>query len=108
MIFDGADQDMGTARVDVLRPETAVITVYLLRQFTGKSHGVAAVQQASELAFERWPRLAAIHASIRSDNAPSISAFTKAGYSLCSPDGRIYSAENLCEMRLGRSQGKPE
>lgn len=80
----------GTVRLDRTRGDTAMVTIYLLREFTGKGFGVRALEDACTRGFSRWP-IAAVHACIRADNRPSLGAFAKAGFastgaSDCPPD----------------------
>ena len=106
VICDDDGQDMGTVRVEQESRARALITVYLLREFTGRSYGVAAIRQASNHAFEQWPYIDAIHALTLAINTPSISAFSKAGFSHCPYLERVDTREFLSEMRLHRAPGK--
>jgi len=69
----------GTVRLDRTDEQRAVVTIYLLHEFTGRGLGVQALSDACLLSFTRWP-IETIHAYIREDNRPSLSAFAKAGF----------------------------
>jgi RimJ/RimL family protein N-acetyltransferase/SAM-dependent methyltransferase len=69
----------GIVRLDRIDEYQACITIYLLREFTGKGIGVRAIVEACLHGFILWP-IQTIHAHIRNENYPSISAFTKAGF----------------------------
>lgn len=80
IIESNLGEGMGVARVDLESKESAVITVYLLKQFAGKGRGPKAITMATNKAFDWWPNLKCINAFIRSDNIRSIQAFKKCGY----------------------------
>jgi RimJ/RimL family protein N-acetyltransferase len=90
---DEGGAGLGTTRLDVVDDARADVTIYLLREFTGRGLGVRALVQAASEGFARWP-IRAIHAHIRADNAASRSAFAKAGFRdtppgpHCPPDHR--------------------
>ena len=90
----------GTVRLDRTNEQRAVVTIYLLREFTGRGLGVQALLEACSLGFIRWP-IETIHAYIRDDNHPSLSAFAKAGFvdTGHAPD----CPAGHCEMSLRRS-----
>ena len=70
---------VGTARLARVDDAHAVVTIYLLREFTGRGLGVQVLTEACARGFARWS-VPAIHAYIREDNRPSRSAFAKAGF----------------------------
>jgi RimJ/RimL family protein N-acetyltransferase len=70
----------GVVRVDRDGSRAGMITIYLLAPYTGRGLGVAALEQATRLAFGQWPDLRSIRAEIRPDNLASIKAFAKAGF----------------------------
>jgi RimJ/RimL family protein N-acetyltransferase len=70
----------GTLRLDRNGEETAVLTVYLLRQHTGRGLGPRAITAACGEAFSRWSGLTRVIAHVRSDNQPSLKAFARAGF----------------------------
>lgn len=76
---DEAGVGLGATRLDMVDGDRATVTIYLMREFTGRGLGVQALVQAAALGFARWP-IRAIHAYIRTDNRPSRSAFAKAGF----------------------------
>src|SRR5690348_12026055 len=76
----------------------AIISVYVVEQYTRKGHGVAAIEQATGQIFRIW-RLRAVVACIREDNHPAQSAFARAGYAengdmrtFCAPGHVTYAA----------------
>src|SRR5262245_18456396 len=75
---EGGEQ-AGTVRVD-RQGEAAVVTIYLLRPFTGRGLGPRALRAACQEAFRRWPDLARVVAHVRSDNEPSLKAFARVGF----------------------------
>ena len=102
LLLIGEDEDgvgAGTARLDLVDEERAVVTIYLLREFTGRGLGVQALVEACGRGFARWP-IRAIHAYIRGDNRPSRSAFTKAGFLDTEPGPAC--PPHHCEMILPR------
>ena len=89
-IIEAAGTGAGTVRLDRRLGGRAVVTIYLLREFTGKGLGPRALEEGCAQGFSRWP-IAAIHAYIRSDNKPSLTAFSRAGFTAistadCPPD----------------------
>jgi UDP-2,4-diacetamido-2,4,6-trideoxy-beta-L-altropyranose hydrolase len=93
--------EMGTLRFDRKGPSQALVTIYLLRPFTGKGYGVAGLIKGSAEAFSSWPDLQSIDALIRAENRPSIRAFCKAGYQI------VKKAPGEILMRLHRdSKGR--
>jgi RimJ/RimL family protein N-acetyltransferase/SAM-dependent methyltransferase len=90
----------GTARVEQHNHQ-AVITIYLLRQFTGQGLGVRAIREACAKAFAHWP-VESIHAYIRGDNQPSLSAFSKAGFARAdsSPDCPADHSEMVIDRKI--------
>lgn len=89
----------GTVRLDRVDDGHAVVTIYLLREFTGRGLGVEALVEACARGFARWP-VHAIHAYVREDNRPSRSAFAKAGFLDADPDPAC--PPHHCEMILRR------
>jgi len=77
-IIEQAGAAIGSVRIE-RDSEYAVISVYLLKDWTGKGFGVQAIKQACAKAFQIWG-IDGIVAKIRSDNKPSIKAFMKAGF----------------------------
>lgn len=89
----------GTVRLE-RHKSRAVITIYLLREFTGRGFGVRAIQEACVKAFACWP-VESIHACIRRNNQPSLSAFSKAGFAVA--DSSPNCPEDHCEMVVRRN-----
>jgi spore coat polysaccharide biosynthesis protein SpsF len=71
--------DCGVSRISRTSIKKAEINIYLLKDFTGKGLGTAAIQSSCSLAFEEWP-IQEIYAQIRQDNFPSLSSFSKVGF----------------------------
>jgi RimJ/RimL family protein N-acetyltransferase len=69
----------GTVRLD-REGEDAVVTIYLLRQFTGRGLGPRALDLACGDAFRHWPAVSRIRAYVRAGNQPSLKAFARAGF----------------------------
>ncbi len=70
----------GQIRFDRQENNSAVISVYLTREFRGKGFGNKAISLGSDLIFKDWNNLNQIIAHIRSDNIGSIQSFEKAGF----------------------------
>lgn len=73
------DEAAGQIRFSRENEETAVVTIYLMKPFTGKGFGVTALQQGCARAKEKWS-VKQIEAYIQDTNEPSITAFQKAGF----------------------------
>jgi SAM-dependent methyltransferase len=84
--------EAGTARVDLRAPE-ALITIYLLRQFTGRGLGPRAIDAACRRAFAEWPDVVAIRACIRTENEASMKAFRRAGFAVDQGAGAVEHVE---------------
>lgn len=69
----------GIVRLDRIDEYRGCITIYLLREFTGKGIGIQAIAEACSHGFRLWS-IRTIYAHIRKENYPSISAFIKAGF----------------------------
>lgn len=69
----------GIVRIDQMDEHQGRLTIYLMREFTGRGIGVQAIVDACSRGFAQWP-ICTIHAHIRNDNYPSLSAFTKVGF----------------------------
>lgn len=90
----------GTVRLDRLNATDAVMTIYLLRPFTGQGFGPQALEVACVAAFERWPWLRQVVAYVRSDNQPSLKAFARAGFALCPTTVLVQEGHTgLCRAR---------
>jgi len=107
-IIVGNGEDAGTLRLDRAGEDRCFLTVYLMKPFVGRGWGSAAIAEGARRAFEIWPELQSVRASIRQNNAPSIAAFGKAGFVHCEPAaGELSEAasddeERLIEMMLPR------
>lgn len=74
---DGAA--IGQVRLDRMREPECVISIYLAGEFTGRSWGISAINEACEIAFQRWT-IDSVLACVRADNHAGQSAFRKAGF----------------------------
>lgn len=90
---------VGIVRLDRVNEHQGRITIYLLREFTGQGIGVRAIVDACSRGFVRWP-IHTIHAHIRNENYPSLSAFTKAGFVRVEPS--LDCPKEHCEMVLNK------
>jgi len=91
----------GLVRLDRMDEYQAQITIYLLREFTGQGMGVEAIISSCSFCFMVWS-VHTINAYIRSENHPSISAFSKAGFINIEPS--IDCPNDHCELSFHRSQ----
>lgn len=95
--------EIGIVRIDRSTPDAGLITIYLLRPYTGRGYGVHALRQATAAAFGWWRALKTIHAEIRSDNTASVQAFSQAGFTAVARTGSREEEGRLYEMRLTRA-----
>lgn len=102
IVEDKSGQGMGTVRVEKADVKRALLTIYLLREFTGSGRGVSAITQATSNALDAWPGVSSVHAIIRPENLQSDSAFLKAGYAVCDAEERLEQASGFNEMRFVR------
>jgi UDP-2,4-diacetamido-2,4,6-trideoxy-beta-L-altropyranose hydrolase len=84
---------VGSVRLDRVGSE-AVVSVYLLKPFTGVGLGPRAIEEGCRNAFEDWPELTRVIAYIRTDNQRSKKAFTRVLFQPCldaieCPDGHV-------------------
>ena len=70
----------GTVRLDRHGENQAEIAIYLLKPFTGRGLGTRAIRIACARAFEHWVLLERIEAFVRTENEPSLKAFTRVGF----------------------------
>lgn len=73
------DKPAGQVRFDWTNPGGAEVSVYLLPGFTGHGFGVQAIEEGCRLVLEAG-RAIQIDAWVREDNARSLAAFRKAGF----------------------------
>jgi len=73
------DTPVGQVRFDRDGERDCVISVYLLRPFTGRGWGVQAIRAGCALIFEVWD-VDRVIACVRTDNPGGRSAFLKAGF----------------------------
>lgn len=74
------NEDCGLVRAERTSRNSGVISIYLLKLYSGQGLGVEALVKACQALFKEWG-ISKIYAYIRFNNYPSISAFTKAGFS---------------------------
>ncbi len=77
-IVQDGDRLIGQVRFD-RQEHDCVVSVYLLRAFTGRGLGVRAISLGCAAIFEAW-EVARIVACVRRDNPAGRSAFLKAGF----------------------------
>jgi RimJ/RimL family protein N-acetyltransferase len=70
---------IGQVRFDRQRERECVVSVYLLREFTGRGCGVQAIGMGCAAIFEAWD-VERVIACVRHDNRGGRSAFLKAGF----------------------------
>jgi len=70
---------IGQVRFDRQDERDCVVSVYLLREFTGHGWGVQAIREGCSLIFGAWD-VGRVIACVRSDNPGGRSAFLKAGF----------------------------
>jgi RimJ/RimL family protein N-acetyltransferase/SAM-dependent methyltransferase len=81
IVESGDGTPAGTVRLDRERQDAAVLTIYLIRSFTGRGLGPRAIEAACRASFQAWPLLDRIVAYIRADNQASRKAFARSGFS---------------------------
>jgi RimJ/RimL family protein N-acetyltransferase len=78
-IIEKEGQPLGQVRFDKADENICAITVYMLREFTGKGYGVKAIEIGCLQIFDLWD-VEEIIACVRSNNRNSRAAFLKAGF----------------------------
>ncbi len=96
----GDEVPIGQVRFDRVEPNRAEISIYLLREHTGRGLGIVALQKACHEIIALW-NVNWVTAFVRSDNIPSISAFPKAGFVLFKKRDEC-SRKNHVEFRFAR------
>lgn len=71
----------GQARLQRITDDEAEITVYLMKEFTGRGFGVAAIKEGAAAALASWP-VRRIVARILRNNKESVRAFDKARFAI--------------------------
>jgi len=82
---DNRNDKIGYARIDCQKEDIATITVVLTPEYQARGLGVAIIQAVYKIGFTHWPLLRTILAIIRKENARSLAAFTKAGFTEAEP-----------------------
>jgi UDP-2,4-diacetamido-2,4,6-trideoxy-beta-L-altropyranose hydrolase len=75
---NGEAEAIGQVRYEITGRD-AVVSVTVDRRFQGMGYGTALIRSAAQRLFAQWP-VRTIHAYVKSGNAPSVRAFTKAGF----------------------------
>ena len=78
-IIQISGEDAGQVRFSRIKNDIAVVTIYLMKDFTGKGYGTQVLKNACADIFKKWS-LKKIEAYIQDDNSPSITAFAKSGF----------------------------
>jgi RimJ/RimL family protein N-acetyltransferase len=92
------EREIGSVRFDRDHNASALVSIYLLREFTGLGLGVDVLRHGCRGCLAAWPDIDMVRALILPENRRSIRAFEKAGFepwNLDRTDARI-------EMRLRR------
>lgn len=71
---------VGKVRFDLISEQTAEISIYIIKEYTGQGLGVRGILDATAKIFRLMPELQSIIAFIRNENTRSIRAFMKASY----------------------------
>jgi RimJ/RimL family protein N-acetyltransferase len=102
---DGDYRDAGIVRIDkdADRHGVAVVTIYLLREFTRRGIGVQALRQAVARAFSTFPDVDILRAEIQSTNAASIKSFRRAGFGECPKELKSDGPTNMVDLCVYRS-----
>ena len=79
LIGESDGEAVGVLRFD-RGEKCAVISVYVVPGSYGKGIGVQLIEQGTSWVEHNWPEVGSIEATIVSGNAPSISAFSEAGF----------------------------
>ncbi|MEI8292957.1 MAG: GNAT family protein [bacterium] len=74
------DVPIGQIRFEIQEPRQAEISVFLVKQFTGRGLGVTTISEGCKLAFVAFPIIDCIVAFVRETNLYSLRAFFKAGF----------------------------
>lgn len=80
IIFSGTDP-AGQIRFERENEKTYIVTIYLLKQYTGKGMGVTSLKKGVEVMLKEDPKRRFI-AFIKEDNKISIAAFFRAGFKI--------------------------
>jgi RimJ/RimL family protein N-acetyltransferase len=87
---------VGLVRFDREVASSTTISVYLAQEHTGRGVGVAAIKAGCRRIREEWD-VRRILALIRNDNAASLKAFVKAGFSETADSGRVSDHRTFCQ-----------
>jgi RimJ/RimL family protein N-acetyltransferase len=80
IILTERDTPSGAIRFDRLNDSSAMTSVFLSREYTGKGYGELALRDGCQMVFQEW-QIKEISGVIKNQNTASISAFLKAGFS---------------------------
>ena len=90
---------IGQVRFDRETQRDCVLSVYLLREFTGHGWGVQAIRDGCRLIFDTWD-VERVIACVRNDNRGGRSAFRKAGFE----EGEVGCPANHYSLFFRRSK----
>lgn len=97
-------QAIGQVRFERMQEtNNAVISVYLLNEFTGMGLGVLAIKSGIKAIFLLWNNLVQIYAYVRKDNIPSQKAFAKSGFKIT--PGKEYDIQDHITYSLNNYAG---
>lgn len=99
LIVERDGEGMGLARFDRMSENVAMISAYLLEQYTGRGYGVTAIRKGCEAAFDRWPEVRKILACVRNENRAGASSFRKAGFAPLDAEVRCPAAHDAFSLR---------
>jgi perosamine synthetase len=99
------DQPIGQVRFGRTDDETCEVSIYLLSEYTGRGLGVAALERACTEAFAHL-RVQKIVAVIREDNARSLAAFQRVGFTF-EPSLEVVAPAGHTVLRLLRAPDVP-
>ncbi|MDP2669409.1 MAG: GNAT family N-acetyltransferase [bacterium] len=91
---------VGQVRYDLESEDKAEIGVSISGNVGGKGYGAGSLVESAKIFFDEFPKVKKISAHIKPDNAGSVKAFKKAGYS--APKETDYDGHRCLEMILIR------
>lgn len=78
--IENSIRKIGYARIDCQQEDIGTITVVMMPEYQGRGLGTPIIQAVCKQGFLHWPKLQKILAIIRKENAKSLAAFTKSGF----------------------------
>jgi UDP-2,4-diacetamido-2,4,6-trideoxy-beta-L-altropyranose hydrolase len=70
----------GQVRFDMHLENSCLISVYLIKEFSGKGYGIEFIKLGCRKIFSEWGKVKTIYALVRLDNKVGQKAFLKAGF----------------------------